>query len=54
MQRIVLSVLMLSSVAFAAPKVDFKNACVPLAQFSKSQKKCFYALILQERVRGLD
>lgn len=39
MQRIVLSVLMLSSVAFAAPKVDFKNACVPLAQFSKSQKE---------------
>ncbi|TLD85095.1 hypothetical protein LS70_000645 [Helicobacter sp. MIT 11-5569] len=39
MQRIVLSLLLFCGVVFAAPKVDFKNACVPLAQFSKEQKE---------------
>ncbi|MBX7489878.1 hypothetical protein [Helicobacter turcicus] len=39
MQRIVLSLFILCGVVFAVPKVEFKNACVPLAQFSKSQKE---------------
>lgn len=39
MQRIVVSLLMLFGVAFSVPKVEFKNACVPLSQFSKSQKE---------------
>lgn len=38
MQRIVLSLFMLLGVAFSAPKVVFKNACVPLEEFSQSQK----------------
>ena len=39
MQRIVLSILLLCSACVALPQVNFKNACVPLAQFSQAQKE---------------
>lgn len=52
MQRIILSVLMLGSVAFALPQVEFKNACVPLAQFSKAQKEVLLHSYLAGKSEG--
>lgn len=37
--RWILAFAMVCSVVYGAPKVDFKNACVPLAQFSQAQKE---------------
>ncbi len=39
MQRIVFVLCALMSMSFALPQVEFKNSCVPLNQFSESQKR---------------
>ncbi|WP_299546508.1 hypothetical protein [uncultured Helicobacter sp.] len=53
MQRIVLVLLMLLGVLYAAPKVEFKNACVPLSQFSKPQKEVLLRSYLAGEGDGL-
>ncbi|MDD6055426.1 MAG: hypothetical protein SOW25_03820 [Helicobacter sp.] len=37
--RVLLIISLFTSFALCVPKVEFKNSCVPLSQFSKSQKE---------------
>lgn len=39
MQRLIWIILIFINFSFALPQVEFKNSCVPLAQFSESQKQ---------------
>lgn len=39
MQRLIWILLIFINFSFALPQVEFKNSCVPLAQFSESQKQ---------------
>ena len=40
------------TLAFGAPKVEFKNSCVPLSQFSNAQKEILFRAYLAGKNDG--
>ena len=41
------------TLAFGVPKVEFKNSCVPLSQFSNAQKEILFRAYLAGKNDGL-